>query len=57
MTYEENNEFNDSTQEDRQILNPSFQNDPLKEQMDEFEAKTAGFWMRFWAFIFDQLIL
>lgn len=56
MAYEENNEYNDSTQEDREIVNSTFQNDSIKEQMDEFEAKTAGFWMRFWAFIFDQLI-
>lgn len=26
-------------------------------QMDKYEHKTAGFWMRFWAFIIDSLII
>lgn len=48
MTMEENNEINHSSQVQQHIIaNP----------IEEYEEKTVGFWMRFFAFIIDQGIV
>ena len=30
---------------------------PLAREIDVYEQKTAGFWMRFWAFVVDMLVI
>lgn len=65
MSNIENNDSNASLPEEQIVSNPSIQEEQIvsntiNQQIlveEQYDEKTAGFWMRFWAFIVDTLIV